>query len=224
VVSLYHGFFYFEMATITAIVPQKQNQERVNVHLDGRYAFSLALTTAAYLRLGQSLSEAEIENLQSQDAVAKARQQAMRFLSYRPRSVQEVRQNLQKKDVPAAVVEQTITYLSEHELLSDHTFAQYWVEQRETFKPRSHFALRQELQQKGVSREVIDEVLTAVDDTTAARQAAVARARQWAGLPEETFFIKMAAFLQRRGFNYSVIEPVIREIWADLDSDDVLSE
>lgn len=73
-------------ATITALRFQKRNPERVNVYLDGSYAFGLPALIAASLRIGQSLGEDEIASLQGQDAAQRAYERALRFLASRPRS------------------------------------------------------------------------------------------------------------------------------------------
>ena len=143
------------MATITALTAQKRNPERVNVYLDGAFAFGLPAITAARLKVGQTLSSEEISALQQENLVDKARQSAIRFIGYRPRSVMEVRRNLRDKDYDEPVIEHVLERLQAVELLDDVAFAHYWVEQRETFKPRSQMALRLELQQKGVARNVI---------------------------------------------------------------------
>jgi regulatory protein len=210
------------MGTITAVVPQQKNSERVNVYVDGVFVCGLALETAARLNVGQSLDPAEIEALQADDAVVQARQKAYRFLSYRPRSVAEMRRHLLTKGLGEPVIIQIIDYFVEQQLLDDHAFARYWVEQRETFKPRSAFALRQELQQKGVDTQIINEVLAEVDEQQAARRAALKKVRLWSNLPQEQFRQKMGGFLQRRGFSYQVIEPVISELWEMATDDGVI--
>jgi regulatory protein len=98
-------------------------------------------------------------------------------------------------------------------LLDDEAFARYWVEQREAFKPRSHLALRQELQQKGVDRAIIEAALRDVDQTAAAQQAAAKQARRYTHLTEDEFRNKLGGFLQRRGFHYEIIKQVIDELW-----------
>jgi regulatory protein len=210
------------MGNITAITPQQQNKQRVNVYVDGAFACGLALETAAHLSIGQTLTVAEIEQLQAADAVAQTRRKAYRFLSYRPRSVAEMRHYLAAKEIAESVIIQLIDYFIEHQLLDDHAFARYWVEQRETFKPRSSFALRQELRQKGISDQIIDETLTGLDEQHAARKAALKKVRLWAGLPREQFRQKASSFLQRRGFSYQVIEPVISELWEMVAKDSVI--
>lgn len=207
------------MATITAITAQKRNPDRVNVYLDGKFAFGLAAVAAAGLRVGQSLSAAEIGALEEQDEVEKAKQNAIRLISYRPRSVAEVERHLRKKNYDDTIVEQVIKRLVELQLLDDTAFADYWVEQRETFKPRGHVALRQELMQKGVGRRAIEAALEQVDERDAARRAAEKRARRWAHLPEDEFRTKLGRFLQRRGFDYETIRDVTNETWQEVSSD-----
>lgn len=213
----------YDMCKITAMRPQQQNKGRVNVYVDGAFACGLALETAAHLSIGQPLTAAEIEELQAADTLVQARQKAYRFLSYRPRSVSEMRHYLVAKEIPEPAIIQLIDYFIEQQLLDDHAFAHYWVEQRETFKPRSSFALRQELRQKGISAHIIDETLAGLDEQQAARNAALKKVRLWATLPREQFRQKAGSFLQRRGFSYQVIEPVISELWEMVANDSVIS-
>jgi regulatory protein len=207
------------MATITALTAQKRNHDRVNVYLDGAFAFGLPAITAARLKVGQTLSPEEVAALQHEDRVEKARQSAIRFIGYRPRSVMEVRRNLRDKDYDEPVIEYVLERLQAVELLDDVAFAHYWVEQRETFKPRSQMALRLELQQKGVARDVIEKALAKVDETAAARRAAEKQARRWLHLPEDAFRARLAGFLQRRGFNYGVIDEITNELWESIADD-----
>ena len=60
------------MKKITAIEVQKRSPNRVNIHLDGEFAFGLARIVAAWLRVGQDLSEEKIEQLQADDARERA--------------------------------------------------------------------------------------------------------------------------------------------------------
>jgi regulatory protein len=201
------------MGKITALTAQTRNPDRVNVYIDGEFAFGLAYAAAAKLRINQELSQPEIDTLQRQDTIEKAKDSAYRLISLRPRSSAEIQQNLNRKGYDAEVIAQVITDLRESDLLNDKAFAQYWVEQRDTFKPRSHLALRQELQQKGISRNLIDEVLTDSDESNAARMAAEKKARQLSHLSETDFKKKLGQFLQRRGFNYDLTKEIVEELW-----------
>ena len=207
------------MAKITALTRQKKNPDRINVFLDGEFAFGLAEITAVYLKIGQELTDADITKLQAADDIEKARETALRYIEYRPRSIAEVRKNLRGKDYDETVIDHVITRLSEVGLLDDTKFAAYWVEQRETFKPRSQIALRQELMQKGVDRAIIDQAIATVDETAAAKRLAQKQATRYARLEEDAFRKKMMGYLQRRGFSYGIIQEVTIAVWEDLSTE-----
>ena len=139
------------MPVITALEVQKRNKERVNVYLDDEFAFGLSLMEAAVLKKGQTLSDEEIDQLKQEDAIVQAVDHAIRFLSYRPRSSQEVRQNLSKKKIPETVIESALERLENLGYLDDSAFVRFWVENRNSFKPMGARALSYELRQKGIS-------------------------------------------------------------------------
>jgi regulatory protein len=197
---------------VTALEIQKRNKERVNVFIDGEYAFSLNLMDAARLRKGQVLSEAETNALRGQDAVIQAVDSAAHFLGFRPRSTSEVRRNLTDKEHAPEVIDAAIDRLTNLGYLDDLAFAHYWVQNRSEFKPLSHRALRQELRQKGVANAVIDDVLSDVDESELAYKAALSQTRKLRHLSPKEFHTKMAGFLQRRGFSYSIVRDVIARL------------
>jgi regulatory protein len=198
--------------TITALRFQKRNKDRVNVYLDGRFAFGLAAVEAAHLKVGQELSDADIARLRNQDEIERAYERALNFLSYRPRSEAEVRRNLRGKNLEGAVVESVIERLKRAGLLDDREFARYWVENRLRFKPRGARALRQELWEKGVPDAVIAEAIEGFDEEDAARRVAEAGARRMAHLEPRDFRRKLNAYMARRGFSYAVIKPLVEEM------------
>jgi regulatory protein len=199
---------------ITALKFQKRNKDRVNVYVDGRFAFGLVAIEAARLKVGQTLSDDDIARLQVQDEVGQAYERALNFLSYRPRSEAEVRRNLSKKGIEEAVVEAVVDRLVRAGLLDDQEFARYWVENRLRFRPRGVRALRHELREKGVSDSVIADALASLDEETAARQVAEAGARRLSHLDPRDFRRKLVAYMARRGFSYAVSEPLVEEMLA----------
>ena len=204
-----------KMKKITALEVQRKNPNRVNVHLDGEFAFGLARIVAAWLRVGQELSEVKIEQLVAEDGRERAYQQAMLFLSYRARSESELRQNLRKHEIPEPVIEQTLERLRQAGLANDDQFAQAWVENRNTFRPRSRRMMAMELKQKGLADEAIQSAVQNVDDEASAYEAAQKRAARFKGLEWNDFRKKLSEFLARRGYSYAVIAPVVTRIWSE---------
>jgi regulatory protein len=208
------------MKKITAIEGQKRTPNRVNIHLDGEFAFGLARIVAAWLRVGQELSDEKIEQLIAEDARERAFQQAMLFLSYRARSEAEIRKNLRKHEIPEPVIEQTLERLRGDGLANDNQFAQAWVENRNTFRPRSRRMMAMELKQKGLDDEAIRSAVESVDDEASAYEAAQKRAARFRGLEWIDFRRKLSEFLARRGYSYSVIAPVVTRIWNERNADE----
>jgi regulatory protein len=201
---------------ITALEIQKRNKERVNVYLDGEYAFSLPLMEAARLKKGQTLSLSEVGELRTEDEISRAVDRAVRLLARRPRSVSEVRKNLTRKETPEPVIDSAIARLTQLGYLDDEAFARYWMENRDQFKPRGPRALRYELRQKGVARDIIEQVVSDVDPADAAYRAAQDRARRMRGSTRFDFENRVGGFLQRRGFSYGTARDAINRIADEL--------
>ena len=212
------------MAKITAIEPQKRDPNRVSIHLDGEYAFGLTRIVAAWLKVGQELSEDKIASLQAEEARERAYQQALLFLSYRTRSEAEIRQNLRKHEIPEDVIEQTLERLRQNRLADDEQFARAWVENRNTFRPRSRRALAMELRQKGLPDEVAQTALAGLDEEALAYEAGLKKARRLEVLDWNEYRRKLSEFLARRGFPYSVIAPVVSRIWNETHTEQNISD
>ena len=207
------------MAKITGLKLQKRNKNRVNVYLDGEFAFGLSRIVAAWLHTGQELSDEKIAELKAQDDVEVALQRALNFLSYRPRSEKEVRQNLTKHKYDQVVIDEIIERLVRGKLVDDTNFAELWVENRSEFRPRGGRMLRSELRQKGITDNVIEDVLSDLDETNLALKAARKKARRYRDLEREEFRKKLYGFLARRGFQYGAISEVMEIVWQEITSD-----
>jgi regulatory protein len=210
---------------ITALTLQKRNRQRVNVYLDGEFAFGLARIIAAWLQVGQTLSDEKIAQMKASDEREVAYQRAIQFMNYRPRTESEIRQNLQKHAVPETVQEEVLQRLQQAGLLDDRRFADAWVENRTDLHPRSRRALAYELKQRGIDQQLIQQSLEQVDDDQAAYQAALRQSRKLRDLDWQDFRKKMVGFLARRGFNYETSALVVKRVWNEIhDSSNLMNE
>jgi regulatory protein len=205
---------------ITAIKQQKKNRQRVNIYLDGEFAFGLARIVAAWLQVGQEISDEKIAQLQAEDSQEVAYQRALRFISYRPRSQSEVQEKLQESNVPQENIDYVLDRLAKSGILNDESFAQMWVENRSAMRPRGRRALAYELRQRGVDRKTIDQAIAAVDEEELAYQAAQKRARKLQGQEWTSFRQKMFRFLAQRGFMYELCAQIVPRVWNELHSND----
>jgi regulatory protein len=204
---------------ITALKVQKRNRERVNLHIDGHFAFGLAAIEAMRLEVGQHLTADEIAHLKAQDEIEVAYERALNFLSYRPRSIAEVQRRLTKKQFGAPAIEEVLARLTRAGLLDDQAFARYWLENRDAFKPRGNRALRYELRQKGVADSVIGTLLVDHNESNAAYRAALSQAQKLArkhNHDTDTLRSKLLAFLSRRGFSFGIARDTADQVLSEL--------
>ncbi len=199
---------------ISSMELQKNNQNRVSVYLNGEYAFSLARTVAVWLNVGLALSEDNIGKLQAADMVETAYQKSLKYISYRPRTSSEVRKRLENSNIPPDVINKVVEQLSEKKLIDDNQFAEFWVENRLAFRPKSRRALRQELLHKGVEDEIIEHVLqdiTSEDDI--ALKAGLRYLHRIETMDKYLFKQRVGGYLARKGFTLETIGNVLPVLW-----------
>jgi len=190
---------------------------RVNVYLEGAFAFALAKVLAAGLRRGQHLDAQAIARLQAADAVEQGVGRCLGLLARRPRSRRELDDYLKRRGSEVPVREAVLARLAERGLVDDAGFARTWVENRSAFRPRSRRALAAELRRKGVGGEDAAQALADVNDESAAQAAARSYARRLRGLEQREFSQRLLGYLGRRGFTYDVARPVVAEVWRELE-------
>ena len=141
---------------------------------------------------------------------------AVRFLAQRPRSEYEVRQRLRRARIDDATIDAVLEQLRRHRLLDDYAFAQYWVDQRRTFRPRGARLLRAELARLGVSPPDTASATAELTPEEDAYRAAAKRALHLRELDEQAFKARLSGFLARRGFNWETIVQVVQRLWREL--------
>ena len=205
------------MLTVTRLEPQKKNPGRMNVYLDGEFAFGISMAVAPWLKEGEQISQHKVTALQTKDELERAYQRALNFLSYRTRSKQEIRQNLQKAKVTDEIIDSVLDKLGAVSLVNDTEFAREWVENRIKFRPRGKRALSSELFQKGISNQIIEETLQEINEEQLAFNLARKKMAKHKHLEKSEFQKKLYGYLSRSGFNYSLSKEVINNIWIELE-------
>jgi len=206
---------------ITSLQPQGNNPERINVYVDGHFLLGVhaRIVHQLALALDQELSPEQLEQLRNEEALQLAIDRALNYLSFRPRSRQEIRRYLRRKETPPALVETALARLDALELVNDYDFASFWIETREQFSPRGTHALKNELYMKGIEREIVDDLVDEEQDEELAMRAGHKKAVSLLRSPDidfTTFRTRLGAFLQRRGFGYEVAARTVKALWKEL--------
>ena len=206
---------------ITSLQTQATNPDRINVFADDQFLLGVnaLIVLQLELKVGQELSPAQLDQLRSEEALQRAVDRALNYLSFRPRSQEEVRRYLRRKETPVELIGSVMERLDRLDLVNDRAFASFWIESREQFSPRGSHALKNELRMKGVEREVTDELVNDEKDEERALKAGQKKAFSLVRIPDidyATFRTRLGSFLQRRGFGYEITTRTVRKLWQDL--------
>jgi regulatory protein len=137
------------------------------------------------------------------------------YLSYRPRSEGEIRQWLHKRGFAKEVAERAIAKLREQNLSDDFAFAQFWRDNRLSFRPKSKRLIKKELRDKKIAAEIIEQVTEDIDDEGTAYKVASSRLPSLAHLDYPDFYRRLSGYLAYRGFNYEVIRETVARLWQE---------
>lgn len=217
-----------KVRTITKLASGVRDANRVNVFLDGKFAFSLDVAQVVELqvKVGQKVNAERLKVLRDASEFGKLYQRTLEWVLTRPHSVREARDYLRrrqqkrlitnrqraregKKSFPEfqdTTMELVVKRLIQRGYLDDRKFADYYVENRFVKKGVSKKRLRMELQKKGVASEVIETALAAGvrnDDEELQKMLAKKRARY-----DDQ---KLIAYLVRQGFEYQKVVAAVED-------------
>ena len=142
---------------------------------------------------------------------------AVHFLSFRNRSEKEVRDNLKTKKTPSDILEKVVETLKKQNFINDKKFVEWWIDQRNTFKPRSNRLLEMELKQKGVSQDIIESGIMNQEpgiesDLALAKKLVEKKIGRYKGFAKRELYEKLGPFLARKGFGWETIKKSIDEV------------
>jgi regulatory protein len=206
------------VAKITALRLGKGRNKKANVSLDGKRLLKLEPEVALKegLKVGQELSDSRIEALNKASHRQSCYDAALRYLGYRPRSEYEIKQRLHQHGFDGNSIKAALSRLKEQNLINDSDFARFWRDNRQSFSPRSQWLVRLELKQKKVPEEIIERVVSTIDDVENAYSVAKVKARSLANCDDyQSFRRRLGDHLKRRGFGYGVIIKTVERLWQE---------
>lgn len=204
------------MSVITAIEPQKRRGYRRSIYVDGEFVAGAheEVIFALNLGVGQTFDKDRLAEIVRAETMRKARESALRLISYRDRSVSEIRKRLLGNDFPEDIVIEVVDHFSRVGLLDDGKFSRDWVKSRTASKPMGRARLAWELTGKGVDAPTVEQALSGLDESTE-YSLALSLAEKKAGKSDRgdpSLKNRMASFLRRRGFDWDVIKRVLDDL------------
>ena len=225
---------------ITNIKQAVKNENRVNIYVDGKYSFSLDIAQLVdfKIKVGQEISESDLKEFKQASEFGKLYQRTLEWVLTRPHSIRETKDYLYRKirnsssgalraarpsltpskehsDFPnketmSNFSDAIIERLIQKGYLDDLKFAEYYVENRFVKKGISKKRLQMELMKKGVSREIIEQVLE-VSSRNDEEEIMKMIAKKRNKYDDE----KLIQYLCRQGFHFETVRNLVQTYGTD---------
>lgn len=229
------------MPIISSIEPQKEKKYWFNVYVNGEFAFAASAETIfrEHLATNKEISQETIDKLVKENEYGLLLARTFNWLGSRQHSEKELLEYLHKPNPKTKqtkserAIAMVITKVKEMGYINDQEFAMWYVASRNRSKPRGRRLLALELTQKGIDRDIIEQVLSDkeqesdsvsnfADGPIGEDQASMMNTEEslafkagekylskYKKLEPREFKQKMAQALARRGFDWQTIKPVI---------------
>ena len=203
---------------ITDIKIKKNNLNIVKLYINSELFAEIDYSVVQDLNLhiGETVSEQMLEIIEQNSMLSSAKIEAIRFLSYRPRSEWEIEKKLYNKKYQLNIIKNTINWLKEENLINDRDFAIQWIRYQVGKKPAGRIKLRNELFKKGIDKKIID---SAIDSFFEQHEDELALAKQLIRKKQFSLHsknielepVKIISLLKRQGFSNTVIQRIYEE-------------
>jgi len=200
---------------ITKIQPQR-NIDRVNIYIDEKFAFGLSIEIAYKYNLEKNMEidEEYIDNVLKAEEQDRANNYAIKLLSYRWRSEKEIIDKMKEKGYEIDMIDSTIDYLYRQNLLNDKRFAETLARDKINLNKWGSYRIKQDLYMKGISKDIIDEVLEEYCDDEYERAMKLAKKKitSYKKDDKNAIYRKLGGFLQRKGYSYDCVSRILKEL------------
>lgn len=203
---------------ITSIEPQR-TKGRVNIYVDNVFSIGIdeELRYKYNLHVNMEVDDDFIKEILDAEELSKVKNYALRQLSYRQRSENELYSALRRKGYSEDHIDTVMDYCRENKYLDDREFTRAFIADKIYLNKYGPKRIRYELQMKGVSREIIDRYLD-IDSDQEYEQAfelAEKRMKSYKNDDRNSIYRKLSGYLQRKGYSYEVVNKIIRELLKD---------
>lgn len=204
---------------ITDIKPQKRN-ERLNIYIDGKFAFGLSeeLKFKYDLHIDKEISQDYIDQVLKAEEQNKVLNNAFSILSYGQNSEKEIYTKLMRKGYEEEDVQKAIEFCVEKDFLNDRLYAENFIRDRVNLKKHGSKRIQYDLISKGISKDIIDEVLdlSYEEEYERALDLATKRIKTYKNDDRNAIYRKLGGFLQRRGYSYDIVSKILGQVLNDL--------
>lgn len=204
------------MLKIISVEKYKGSTYRVDIENSEPAFLNSEIISKYNIRSSMEVSEDLWDEIVYSNEFRRARERAMYLLDYRDYSYSELYKKL-LNNYGEQVCYDVCDKLAELGFINDRRYAESLARKYMEVKKLGYFRAVQEMRLKGLSKELIDEVLSGYEDTVHERLAELVEKKYIRKLEDEDGVKKVKNALARQGYSYSDINAVLDDI---LESED----
>lgn len=199
---------------ITDIVPKRKRLSAL--YIDGEFSVKLDSETiiSSPYSVGSEITDEQLKELIELSDEKRAKEKALWLISYRDHSKRELETKIRKTSDEAAA-RKAVERMEELGLVNDEKFARRYADELINIKHLSVRGARYKLLEKGIDRELIDQILDELDPDPREHIAILLETKYRAALSNEKGRRRAVAALQRMGYSWSDISAVLEEYTED---------
>lgn len=205
------------MSKITKIEVQKRNKERVNLFLDGEYAFSISaeLVYKEHLKVNDEIDYKEIKDLAEKESFSRCKESGLRIIEKNYKTEKEVRDKLKQKGYEENAIEYSVKFLKEYNFINDNYYAKAFISDK--LSSMGSQKIKYNLIQKGIAKEIIEEELVNINkDNEKDTALNLARKKFDSIKNKETDNYKISGKLYRylisKGYEMNMVSDIVKQI------------
>ena len=205
------------MNIITKIEVGKRNKERVNIYIDEEYAFSISaeLIYKENIKVKDKIDVDSLKKLADEDNYIKCKNTALKTSERTYKSEKELAQKLALKGYDDHIINRTINFMKEYNLLNDNNYATMYVKDKSRNIGKKK--IKYSLLQKGIDEEIIESELEKINNDEVKAivyEMALKKYKVFSKRENDNYKLtqKLYRFLMGKGYDYDLIKDVVKSI------------
>jgi len=210
---------------ISKIENQKNNNERVNIYIDGEYAFSCSLEIVIKnkLSIDNFVDSIKLKNIIEEDNYLKCKGYAFRVIERGAKSEKDMRSKLQDKGYDCMICDKVIKLLKEYGFIDDEKLSDSYISQK--LKSEGSNKIKTYLYKKGIPEDIIKEKIFNINEEMEEETAfnlAVKKYNILIKTEKDTrkLYKKIGDYLLRKGYSYEISKRVLNNILNNPNNED----
>lgn len=204
------------MAIITKIEQQKNNEDRVNIYVNGEFftAIFKELVFTFNLKKGDEIDEDNLKSILSDEMYLKAKNKALNILSKADQSEKKIREKL-STDFEENTIDKVIEFLKRNNFINDNLLAQKIINTNLNLNKCGKNRIKQNLYNKGIDSSTINKAINDIDNEAEFENAMYLAKKRYERIKNEDkrkIYQKLSQHLAYKGFNYDIIKRVLNKL------------